>query len=47
MYDQALMYYRRSLAFNITDTAGRRSIAIDYFSIARHLPPNDERSPAG
>ena len=37
MYDQALLHYKRSLAFNRTDTLDRRSIAIDYFSMANVL----------
>lgn len=37
MYPQALDHYRRALAFDSTDRADRRSIAIDYFSIANLL----------
>ena len=37
MYAQAVEFYSRSLAFNITDTTDRRSIAIDYFSIGTAL----------
>ncbi|MVM30523.1 histidine kinase [Spirosoma sp. HMF4905] len=37
MLPQALDYYKRALAFDITDKQDRRSIAIDYFSIANLL----------
>ena len=37
MYDQALLHYKRSLAVNRADTLDRRSIAIDYFSMANVL----------
>lgn len=37
MYPQALDHFRRALAFDIRDKQDRRSIAIDYFSIAMIL----------
>lgn len=37
MYPQAVEHYKRALAFDSTDTQDRRSIAIDYFSIANIL----------
>lgn len=44
MYPQALEHYKRSLAFNITDPNDRRSIAIDYFSIANLLSKQQKLS---
>ena len=37
LYPRAIEFYRKSLAFNLTDTADRRSVAIDYFSIGTVL----------
>ena len=37
MYPQAVEHYRRALAFDSTDKQDRRSIAVDYFSIANVL----------
>ncbi|GAB3560300.1 tetratricopeptide repeat-containing sensor histidine kinase [Spirosoma fluminis] len=44
LFPQSLVYYQRSLAFNLTDPADRRSIAIDYFSIANVLSKQNKAS---
>ena len=37
MYEQAIDYYKRALAYDSTDKDDRRSVASDYFSIANAL----------
>ena len=37
MYEQAIAYYKRALAYDSTDKEDRRSVASDYFSIANAL----------
>ncbi|WP_128548271.1 tetratricopeptide repeat-containing sensor histidine kinase [Larkinella soli] len=41
MYEQAVAHYRKALAFDLTDPNDRRSVAIDYFSIANVLSKQD------
>ncbi|UFH53332.1 ATP-binding protein [Spirosoma sp. KNUC1025] len=42
MLPQALAHYKKALAFDSTDKQDRRSIAIDYFSIANLLSKQDK-----
>lgn len=44
MYPQALDYFNKALAFDLTDPTDRRSIAIDYFSIGNVLGKQKKRA---
>ncbi|WP_373330704.1 tetratricopeptide repeat-containing sensor histidine kinase [Salmonirosea aquatica] len=42
MYDQAIEYYKRALAYDSTDKEDRRSAAVDYFSIGNILDDQEK-----
>ena len=42
MYDKAIEYYKKALAFDSTDKEDRRSVGVDYFSIGNALDSQEK-----